>query len=422
MTLATYYNDAPREAALLGYILQHNDVLDRYKVERDLFYEENHRQILDEIVACRERGASGDIYNVGMSRPDLVVQIASLTSLGVSDVQGCLDALRACVQARGVASMLREVSELQNNMAESAEVIEAATRKVIALTECHDVHYRPFNEVMVAAIEAIGTRMACKEAYSGIDTGIEQLDSWTDGFQNGDYIVLGARPSVGKTAFALAVSRHAASKGHKVGFLSLEMSDVALMLRYLAAQANIPLNAIRAGLLSPKMKADLFKAGEDLNGSPLLFADAPNMGINDLIAEARILKSREKIEFLVIDYMGLISASVKGDTPRWEAFSAISQQIKSLARELKIPILLLSQLRRDAEGKRPNLADLRETGSIEQDADVIMFLHKDEKEKGQDGRSPVKIILAKQRNGETGDIDLIFDKPRMRFYPVDYGK
>jgi replicative DNA helicase len=418
-TASNYFQDGEREAALLGAILTHNDILDRYKIERDLFYLENHRLILDEIISIRARGAIADIQNVAMALRPMAVEIATLTSFGVSDIQGCIDTLRACIQARGVTRMIETVAEYQRELRPAAEVTEEATKQVLALAECHDVHYRQFNTVMADAVTEIGLRKANTATHSGVESGIERLDNWTDGFQPGDYAILGARPSVGKTAFALGIARHASSKGKRVGFLSLEMSDTALMKRYLAAQAGIPLNALRTGLITPKMMADLYEAGKELIDTPLFFADAPNMGMTDLVAEARILRSREKIDILIIDYIGLISPG-QSSTPRWETFSAISQKLKSLARELKIPILVLSQLRREAEGKRPNLADLRETGSIEQDADLIIFLHREDKDKGSDGKEPLKVILAKQRNGETGDIDLLFDKARMRFYPVVY--
>jgi replicative DNA helicase len=144
----------------------------------------------------------------------------------------------------------------------------------------------------------------------------------------------------------------------------------------------------------------------------IFFADVPNMAINDLIAESRILRTREKIDMLIIDYIGLITAG-QGDAPRWEVFSSVSQRLKSLARELNIPLVVLSQLGRQSEGKRPGLSDLRESGSLEQDADLILFLHREEKSNEQS--QPVKLIVAKARNGETGDIDLEFDRSRMRF-------
>jgi replicative DNA helicase len=234
----------------------------------------------------------------------------------------------------------------------------------------------------------------------------------TDGFQDGDYIILGARPSVGKTALALTLAFNAAVKKESVGFMSLEMKDTALFKRVLAAQSGLSMQAIRTGLLGPKGMNDLINGCSKIANTQVFFADVPNMHINDLIAEARILKSREKITFLIIDYIGLISAD-HGQTPRWEAFSIISQRLKSLARELKIPLLVLSQLSRASDGKRPTLADLRETGSLEQDADLVMFIHREEN--SNDQKQPVKLIVAKQRNGETGDINLLFDKARMQF-------
>ena len=179
------------------------------------------------------------------------------------------------------------------------------------------------------------------------------------------------------------------------------------------------MNAIRTGQLSPRQMTDLIAACSSLADKKLFFADAPNMHIDDLIAEARILRAREKITFLVIDYIGLITAD-SGQAPRWDVFSKISQRLKSLARELNIPLLVLSQLTRQSDAKRPSLADLRETGSLEQDADVVMLIHREEK--SNDQKQPVKLIVAKQRNGVTGDIDLSFDQSRMRFYDANAGQ
>jgi replicative DNA helicase len=235
----------------------------------------------------------------------------------------------------------------------------------------------------------------------------------TDGFQAGDYCILGARPSVGKTALALTLAMNAAQKGKRIGFMSLEMKDTALLKRMLAAKSNVSMQAIRTGALGPRALQDLISGASILSGMKIFFADVPNMSISDLLAESRILRKREKIDMLIIDYIGLIHAS-QGETPRWEVFSAVSQKLKSLARELNIPVLALSQLRREAEGKRPSLADLRESGSLEQDADLIMFIHREENSNDQNQK--VKLILAKARNGETGDIDINFDKSKMRFY------
>ena len=194
--------------------------------------------------------------------------------------------------------------------------------------------------------------------------------------------------------------------------MSLEMKDTALLKRILAAQSNVSMGAIRAGLIGPRSFSDLMNAAVVMQDMKIFFGDVPNMSINDLVAESRILRTREKIDMLIIDYIGLIGVP-QSDKPRWEVFSEVSQRLKSLARQLDIPVLALSQLRREADGKRPGLADLRETGSIEQDADLIMFMHREDK--SNDQAQGVELIVAKQRNGPTGEIKLLFDKSRMKF-------
>ena len=411
-TQATYFNNADDEVYLIGAILQHNEVLDRHKITRDLFYEESHRVIFDAIQGIKARGSTADIISVAQACPVYSVQIASCTNYLVADMKGLVQRLRGCVQARGVARAVREIAELQSDLKPAQEVVEEATRQILALAECRDVSYRPLLEVATAAIKEIEVRKACKEEYSGVPSGIEALDVMTDGFQNGDYILLGARPSIGKTALALTLAMNAALKKRRVGFMSLEMKDTALLKRMLAAQSNVPMQAIRTGMIGPRAMADLISGAGTISAMQIFFADVPNMAINDLIAESRILRTREKIDMLIIDYIGLITAG-QGDAPRWEVFSSVSQRLKSLARELNIPLVVLSQLGRQSEGKRPGLSDLRESGSLEQDADLILFLHREEKSNEQS--QPVKLIVAKARNGETGDIDLEFDRSRMRF-------
>ena len=411
-TQSTYFNSPEDEAYLLGVILQHNEVLDKHKISRDLFYEENHRIILDAIMEIRARGSTADIVSVAQQIPSLRGQILTLTNFLVSDVKGLVQRLRDCVQARGVAKAIREISEMQSDLKPASYVVEEATKQIMALSECRDVSYRTLIDVASEAIHEIETRKACKTAYAGVESGLERLDQMTDGFQKGDYILLGARPSVGKTALALTLAMNAALKGAKIGFMSLEMKDTALLKRILSAQSNVSMQAIRTGCLGLRAMQDLISGASIISGMKIFFADVPNMAINDLIAESRILRTREKIGMLIIDYIGLINVP-QSDTPRWETFSMVSQRLKSLARELNIPVLALSQLGRQSDGKRPGLSDLRESGSLEQDADLIMFLHREDT--SNDQSQPVKLIVAKQRNGETGDIDLMFDKSRMKF-------
>ena len=411
-TRETYFNNAQDEVYLLGYILQHNEVLDQNRITRDLFYEESHRLIFDAILEVRARGSTADMPSVAQACPSKTVQIASLTNYLVGDVKGLVQRLRDCLQARGVSSVAREIAENQGELRPASEVLETATSQILAITECRDVSYRPLMVVASDAIDEIKARKECKTNYLGVESGLEPLDTMTDGFQRGDYCILGARPSVGKTALALTLATNAALKGAKVGFMSLEMKDTALLKRILSAQSNVSMGAIRAGIIGPRSFSDLVNAAAVMQSMKIFFADVPNMSITDLVAESRILRTREKIDMLIIDYIGLIGVP-QSDRPRWEVFSEVSQRLKSLARQLDIPVLALSQLRREADGKRPGLADLRESGSIEQDADLIMFMHREDK--SNDQNQNVELIVAKQRNGPTGDIRLLFDKSRMRF-------
>ena len=412
MTKETYFNNALDESYLLGAILQHNELLDQHKITQDLFYEESHRQILGAILEIRARGSTADMPSVAQQCPTYTVQIASLTNFLVSDIKGLVLRLRDCVQARGVANAVRVIAEMQGELKPPSEVVEEATSQIIKLSEYRDVSYRSLTDVALDTIKEIEERVKSKATFSGIESGIENLDAMTDGFQKGEYCVLGARPSVGKTALAMTFAMNAARKGAKIGFMSLEMKDTAIMKRMLAAQGNVSMQAIRTGCLGPRQISELVNGAASIANMKIFFGDVPNMAIGDLVAESRILKTREKIDLLIIDYIGLISIP-QGDAPRWETFSMVSQRIKSLARELDIPVLALSQLRREADGKKPGLADLRETGSIEQDADLVMFMHREEASNDQNQK--VKLIVAKQRQGATGEVDLLFDKSRMRF-------
>lgn len=232
----------------------------------------------------------------------------------------------------------------------------------------------------------------------------------TSGFQKSEFIVIGARPSVGKTALALCMAMHIAVKEKiPAAFFSLEMSDMQLMIRMISSEARIPSEKLRTGLLKMSDFQSIQDAAGHIYDSPLYIVDLPNMKLLDLRAMARQLKTQYDIQILFIDYISLIS-SENTYIPRHEQIAEVSRSLKSLARELNIPVVALSQVRRDAEGKKPNLADLRESGSIEQDADVVMFLHRERlssKEAGDQGID-TELIVAKQRNGPIGDIELIF--------------
>jgi replicative DNA helicase len=248
----------------------------------------------------------------------------------------------------------------------------------------------------------------------------------TSGFQPAELIIIGARPSVGKTALALTMAANMSISNtvRKIptAFFTLEMSDMALAQRLISSEANIDSNKIRSRLLKASDFHQLMEAAGRIYDAPLYIVDMPNMKLLDLRAQARRLRAQQKVEIIFIDYLTLISSD-NYLLARHEQIAEISRSLKSLARELDIPIVALSQVRRDAEGKRPNLSDIRESGSIEQDADVVMFLHRDrESDKKPSDRenaekANTELIIAKQRNGPVGTIEIQFLPQFTKFAP-----
>ena len=265
---------------------------------------------------------------------------------------------------------------------------------------------------MPATLEVIETHIRNRDAYTGIPSGFTDLDNMTSGFQNSELIIIGARPSIGKTALALSMSQNiAVERKIPTGFFSLEMSCQQIGQRLLSQEARIPSQKLRSGMLKMDDLQRLQDAASRCYESPFYVVDSPNMKLLDLRAIARQMVLQYQVKIIFIDYLTLVT-SENTTIPRHEQIAEISRSLKSLARELAIPVVALSQVKRDAEGQRPTLADLRESGSIEQDADVVMFLHRDRRhETDQEERSPVQdteLILSKQRNGPIGDIHIAY--------------
>jgi replicative DNA helicase len=256
--------------------------------------------------------------------------------------------------------------------------------------------------------------------YTGIASGFEELDALLSGFQKSELIIIGARPSVGKTALALCMAANISgisgenTETHPVGFFSLEMSRMAIMMRLLCSEALIGSKSIQKGLLQDSDWGNLVTAADRIYGAPLYLSDMPAMKLLDLRAAARRMHKQKKVDIIFIDYMGQIQAERK-DIPRWEQYSEISMSLKALARELDIPIVVLSQLGRQVEHQKgvPTMADLRESGSIEQDADVIVLVDKVRKIKAPVERRFLSVV--KQRNGPVGDFQLAFRSLFTRF-------
>ena len=414
------------EQAVLGSLLldwgSAGDVVQVLKAHD--FYSLQNQLVYDSIVRLYAAGTRGDILTLAddltkRGKLDEAGGIAYLSTLtDVVPTSANVSYYTSIVQDQSTRrSLIGLSSEIKadsfDETKESRAVLEEAEKKIFALTDStQSAKIQGMHEIVTDTVNIIDTRFKNKNEFSGIASGLQDLDVMTSGFQNSEMIIIGARPSMGKTALALTMIQNIAiENGIPCGFFSLEMSSTQIGQRLLAQVARIPGTKLRNG----RLKIEDFRKLQDAAGlcydAPLYIVDTPNMRLLDLRAMARRMKVNHKVKIIFIDYIGLITSETP-DAPMYEQQSAISKSLKSLARELEIPLVVLCQVNRDAEGMEPNLAQLRGSGSIEQDADVVMFIHgkRNERHDG-DEYNPVqerRLIVAKQRNGPVGDVDVLF--------------
>ncbi len=308
--------------------------------------------------------------------------------------------------------------------AEIQEAIDRAESELFNVSQRRvSTGFSPLKTLLHDAYDRLDYLHAHRGEISGIGTPFLDLDQLTTGFQKSDLIVLAARPSIGKTSLALNIAEHAAvTRGASVGVFSLEMSKEQLVLRLLSSVANIDSQRLRTGFLEEMDFARLAPAMNALSEAPVYIDDTPNITAMELRTKARRLQAEAGLDLIIVDYLQLMQATTTNrDANRVQEVSEISRGLKALARELSVPVLALSQLSRQPEmreSKEPRLSDLRESGAIEQDADLVMFLWR-EKERGADDQEQegevINLKLAKHRNGPTGEIKLTFLKRQTRF-------
>ncbi len=353
--------------------------------------------------------------------------IANLTSMTPSSAN--VEYYARIIQEMSTRRSLMKMSALVSSLAcddtkETGPILDEVQSKIFEITQNRKTaSYHSIQDLIPDFVTKIEELTNHPDAFTGIPSGLTDLDGMTSGFQNSEFIVIGARPSVGKTALALTIACHT-SIDLKVptAFFSLEMSEHALMNRIISAEAQVPGEKLRTGRLRTADYTDLMNAAGRIYEAPLYIVDMPNMKLLDLRTMARRLVLEKSVKIIFIDYITLVTHE-NADLPRWEQIAAISRSLKALARELDVPIVALSQLKREAEGKQPNLADVRESGSIEQDADLILFLHRDrEINKSQNERSEqieTELIVAKQRNGPIGKTSVWFKPAFAKFANMD---
>ena len=302
------------------------------------------------------------------------------------------------------------------------DVIDFAESAIFEISEKKSQQaFYPLSKIILGNIETLEENQGNRSLVTGVPTGFSRLDNLTSGFQNSDLIILAARPSMGKTALALNIARNAAVDANiPVAVFSLEMSKEQLSLRMLCSEARIDSSRLRGGFFSMEDWHRLTDAAGILSESPIYIDDSASLSAMDIRAKARRLKMEKNIGLVVIDYLQLMQGRA-GAERRDIEISEISRSLKALAKELDLPVLALSQLNRMLEqrnDKRPRLSDLRESGALEQDADVVAFIYRDEvynKEEDNPNKGVAEILLSKQRNGPTGDIYLTFLNSYTRF-------
>jgi replicative DNA helicase len=421
------------EQCVLGSMLRDNPVIgDVLQIIRpDNFYLDAHQKICQAIITLYDRGSPVDLMLLAdeLNNRKQIEEIGGYSYLGQL-WEAAPTAANAEYYARIVRdkAIVRHLIHSSNEVLRDAydqampadELLESAERKILDIAEM-GITGQTFTlaQALTEAYDRIDTRQQNDQtSISGLPTGFIDLDEKTAGLQNSELIIMAARPSHGKTALAMNVARYVAVEDNQPVFVvSLEQSRIELAERLLCCQARVDSHKLRKGHLSSEDMQKLIEAGGTLRNAPLFIDDTPGQGMLRIAANARRLKLREKIKLVVIDYLQLIEPDNRRDN-RQEQVANISRRLKFLARELQIPVMALAQVNRSSEDRtdhKPRLADLRESGSIEQDADTVMLLHRPEMYEPGQHEGILEIHIAKQRNGPTGDISLTFLKQFMRF-------
>ena len=427
------------ERGLLGALLLKpeaiHDISDT--VRPDSFYAEKHRTIFETMRELSDRGEPIDLLSLSerlqgkglLERCGGRAYIAELTSAApaagnfshYADLVSRKHVMRALIEA---STEIAEAAYEEGS--DTAEVLDQAEKKIYAIGNATATHkFIAISEKLENAWERIEANSGKDGAIRGVPTGYPDLDNLLSGLHKSDLVILAARPSVGKTSLALDIARNAAVRHNiPVGIFSLEMSAEQLVDRMLSAESYVNSWKLRTGNVREEQDFERIRdALETLSKAPIYIDDKPGSNILAMRAVARRLKRERGIGLIVVDYLQLMApTNTKQSDSMVQQVTEISRSLKSLARELEVPVLALSQLSRAVEqrGGKPRLSDLRDSGSIEQDADVVMFIHREDRTKEDSDRKNIaEILVEKHRNGPTGRVELYFDEKRTSYMPVD---
>ena len=431
------------EQSVLGAMLIEKEAIPKVmEILRDTdFYSEAHRVIFKAMLELYNKNEAVDMITVTeiLKRDNKLEDVG-----GIAYVTSLANAVPTAANVTYHASIIEEKSILRQLVSVSTQIasmgyeanddvkniIDSAESKILEISNRKKTaDFTPINEIVLDSFKSIEALMGNKNGLTGLPTGFEDLDNLTSGLHGSDFIILAARPSMGKTAFALNVVQNVAIRAAKkvggapktVAFFSLEMSKEQLVQRMLCAEANIDSQRLRIGELRDEDWAMLINTADTLSSANIYIDDTAGITAMDMRSRARRLKAEHGLDLIVVDYLQLMQGSGKKNNSgdRQQEVSEISRSLKALARELDVPVIALSQLSRSVEArqvKRPMLSDLRESGSLEQDADIVAFLYREDYYNPEtENKNITELIIAKHRNGPVDTVNLFFHKQYTKF-------
>lgn len=431
-------HDLDAEKSVLGAVLIDSGAINLIAefLKAEHFYSREHQLVYGAMITLFEKQQPIDVVTIQdeLKKTDSLKQIGGKNYL--SDLINAVPTSAYIEQYGRIVKnhfVKRRLIQMSSRLVEKSfdtkgdvkKLLDDAETEIFALSQEH-LHrdFIELKEVLAESFERLEEFVKKGSHLRGVSTGFVDLDSKLAGMQDSNLLILAARPGIGKTTMALNIALQAATKNKTpVGFFSLEMSKEELVDRLLVGQADIDAWRLKTGRLSEDDYKRLTEAMGELSDAPIFIDDTPGSSILEMRTKARKLKMEKDIKLLIVDYLQLIDAGKRFDS-RVNEVSYVSQNLKNLARELKIPVLALSQLSRAVEQRgtrKPQLSDLRESGSIEQDADVVMFLYLEQETEDilDQNKKIVKLYIAKHRNGATGEMDLLFRGDRVKFYSVE---
>ena len=429
------------ERSVLGAILVHNDAfnLAAQVIDSQDFYRDAHRRIFDKMVALNERHDAIDFVTL----KEELAKAGQLDEVGgPAYIASLADGVPRATNVEYYARIVKEKSTLRNLIyaankiltdayeadQESDVVLDQAESAIFSVADDRlKAGFVPMRDLVKESFPKIEQLFEQKRLITGVPTGFVDLDEMTRGLQGGDLVIVAARPSMGKTSLVLNIAQYVATQPeHVVGFFSLEMSKESLFLRLLTAEAQVDGHRLLSGAIGGKDYGRISHALETLSSMKLHIDDTANIGVLEMRAKSRRLQAEHGLSLLIVDYIQLMTGRGRFENRTLE-LASISRSLKGLAKELRVPIVVLSQLSRAPESRsdhRPQLSDLRESGALEQDADVVVLIYRDDvynKDPNSPDAGTAELILAKQRNGPTGVVRLAFLREQTRFANLAQG-